>query len=195
MLKIERTLNRKRRVWKRFDYDKLVTHMRLLVFIFVFINHANIKFLTRELQDCINSVIHAIVFLIKSSSRTKSYWNQKCVVVVTTMKRCRREWTTIHIKNSWKTYLHAMNVKKKVIIKKKKLKFKKVFQILIDRTTSLWRLARWAKKKIISQKKFLKSQIWYKRNLMKQLSKWRLNLKTRSIYCSLSSSWTRNTQI
>ncbi len=74
-LKIKRTLNKKKRAWKRFDYDKLVTHMRLFVFIFVLISHANIKSLTRELQNCINSVIHAIVLLIKSSSRTKSYWN------------------------------------------------------------------------------------------------------------------------
>ncbi len=135
-LKIKRILNKKRRVWKRFDYDKLVTHMHLFVFISVFINHANIKFLTRELQDCINSIIHAIVFLIKSSSRTKSYWNQKCVVVVTTTRRCRQEWTAIHIENNWKTYLHAMNVKKKVIVKRKKLKFKKAFQTFIDQTTS-----------------------------------------------------------
>jgi hypothetical protein len=91
MIKIKRILNKKRHVWKLFNYDKLATHMRLLVCVFVFINHKNIEFLTRELQDCINSVIHAIVFLFKNSSRTKSYWNQKCVDVVTTTKRCRRE--------------------------------------------------------------------------------------------------------
>ncbi len=126
-MKIERILNKKKRVWKRFNYDNLATHMRLFIYVFVFISHKNIKFLTRKFQDCINSIIHAIVFLIKSSSRTKSYWNQKCVDVVTTTKRCRREWTAIHIKNSWKTYLHAMNVKKKIIVKEKKLKFKKAF--------------------------------------------------------------------
>jgi hypothetical protein len=75
---------------------------------------------------------------------------------VTTTKRCRREWTTTHIKNSWKTYLHAMNVKKKVIVKKKKLKFRKAFQTLIDQTTSFWRLARWTKKKSHKSKKMFK---------------------------------------
>jgi predicted RNA binding protein with dsRBD fold (UPF0201 family) len=46
--------------------------------------------------------------------------------------------------------------RKKVIVKKKKLKFKKAFQIFIDQTTSLWRLTRWAKKKNHKSKKISK---------------------------------------
>ncbi len=72
-IKIERILNKKKRVQKRLNYNKFATHIRLFVYIFVFINHENIKFLTREFQDDINSVIHAIVFLIKNLSRTESY--------------------------------------------------------------------------------------------------------------------------
>jgi hypothetical protein len=49
-----------------------------------------------------------------------------------------------------------MNVKKKVIVKKKKLKFKKTFQTFIDQTTSLWRLTRWAKMKNQKSKKIFK---------------------------------------
>ncbi len=94
--------------------------------------------------------------MIKTSFKTQFYWNKKCANVVQTIKRKRRKWIETHSKNRWRNYLHALNIKKKFITKKKKLKFKKIFEILTDQTRTLWRFARWACMKSHQLKEILK---------------------------------------
>jgi hypothetical protein len=93
--------------------------------------------LTQELQRSITTIIFSIVFLIKTLFKAQLYWNQKCANVVQTIRRKRRKWTETHSKNRWRNYLHASNVKKKIIAKKKKLKFKIFFEIFTDQSTIL----------------------------------------------------------
>jgi hypothetical protein len=66
---------------------------------------------------------------------------------MTTIKRKRRKWTTIHSTNVWRDYFRVSNEKKKIINKKKRIKFRRVFRIICDTSSRLWRLARWAKSK------------------------------------------------
>jgi hypothetical protein len=66
---------------------------------------------------------------------------------VTTIKRKRREWTATHSTNVWRDYLCVSNEKKKIIYKKKKMKFRWVFRVICNISSRLWRLARWAKSK------------------------------------------------
>jgi hypothetical protein len=120
--------------------------------------------LTQKLQKSIITIIFSIVFLIKASFKTQLYWNQKCANVVQTIRRKRREWTKTHTKNRWRNYLHASNVKKKIIAKKKKLKFKKTFEIFTDQSTILWRFARWARIKNHQLKKISKMSNLMQRN-------------------------------
>jgi hypothetical protein len=64
---------------------------------------------------------------------------------MTTIKRKRREWTTTHSTNVWRNYLSVSNEKKKIINKKKKMKFRRIFRVICDISSRLWRLTRWAK--------------------------------------------------
>jgi hypothetical protein len=75
---------------------------------------------------------------------------------MTTIKRKRREWTTTHSTNVWWDYLRVSNEKKKIINKKKKMKFRQVFRVIYDTSSRFWRLARWAKFKSHRSKKISK---------------------------------------
>ncbi len=155
-LKMKQTSITKKRVWKRLDYDKFCAHLLLLVVSSAFRSVNEIKNLTQKLQKSITTIIVSTVSLIKASFRAQSYWNQKCADVVQTIKRKRRKWTETHTENRWRDYLHASNIKKKIIAKKKKLKFRKTFETFTNQSTSFWRFARWARIKSHQFKKISK---------------------------------------
>jgi hypothetical protein len=75
----------------------------------------------------------------------KLFWNEKCVETITTTKRRRKEWISLHIEKTWRNYSKTSNEKKRIITKKKKIEFKQVFRIICDSSSSLWRLIRWAR--------------------------------------------------
>ncbi len=79
------------------------------------------------------------------SFEIKLFWNEKCVEAITTTRRRRREWITLHIEKAWRNYLRASNEKKRIIAKEKKIEFKQIFRIICDSSSSLWRLIRWAR--------------------------------------------------
>jgi hypothetical protein len=81
----------------------------------------------------------------KFSSEIKFFWNEECVEIVTTARRRRRKWTTLHIEKIWRNYLKASNEKKKIITKEKKIEFRQAFRIICDSSSNLWRLTRWAR--------------------------------------------------
>jgi hypothetical protein len=90
-LKMKQTSITKKRVWKRLDYDKFCVHLLLFVVSSASRSENEIKNLTQELQRSNTTIIFSIVSLIKASFKTQSYWNQKCVDVVQTIKRKRRK--------------------------------------------------------------------------------------------------------
>ncbi len=64
---------------------------------------------------------------------------------MTTTKRRRREWTSLHIEKIWRNYLRTSNEKKRIIARKKKIEFRQVFRTICDSSSNLWRLIRWAR--------------------------------------------------
>jgi hypothetical protein len=64
---------------------------------------------------------------------------------MTTTKRRRRKWISLHIEKAWRNYLRTSNEKKRIIAKKKKIEFKQVFRTICDSSSSLWRLIRWTR--------------------------------------------------
>jgi hypothetical protein len=66
---------------------------------------------------------------------------------MTTIRRKRREWTTTHSTNVWRDYLRVSNEKKKIINKEKKMKFRRVFRVICNISSSFWRFVRWTKSK------------------------------------------------
>jgi hypothetical protein len=75
----------------------------------------------------------------------KFFWNDRCVDAMTTIKRKRREWTTTYSTNVWRDYLRVSNEKKKIINKKKKMKFRRVFRVICNISLRFWRFVRWTK--------------------------------------------------
>jgi hypothetical protein len=159
-LKMKQTFNTKKRVWKRFDYDKFWIHLLLLVASSASRCVNEIKNLTQQLQKSITIIIFSTIFLIKTSFKAQLYWNQKCANVVQTIRRKRREWTETRSENRWRNYLHASNVKKKIIAKKKSwnskksLKFSQISRRFFD-DSFVERAS-----KVISSRKFQKCWIW-----------------------------------
>jgi hypothetical protein len=87
---------------------------------------------------------------------TKCFWNDRCVDAMTTIKRKRQKWTTTHSTNVWRDYLHVSNEKRKIINKKKKMKFRRVFRVICDISSRFWRFVREAKSKSHRLKKISK---------------------------------------
>jgi hypothetical protein len=131
--------------------------------------------LTQELQKSITTAIFSTIFLIKASFKTQLYWNQKCANVVRTIRRKQRKLTETHSKNRCRNYLHASNIKKKIIAKKKKLKFKKIFEIFTDQSSILWRFARWTRIKSHQFKKISKMSNLMQRNANDNMIKFAVN--------------------
>ncbi len=81
-LKMKQSSITKKRVWKRFNYDKFCVHLFLFVASSTFRSVKKIKNLIQKLQKNIIIIIVSIISLIKTSLKTQSYWNQKCADVV-----------------------------------------------------------------------------------------------------------------
>ncbi len=64
-----------------------------------------------------------------------------------------------------------INVKKKIIVKKKTLKFKKDFEKFTAQTTSFWRFARWAKSQNHKSKKIFKVSNLIQKNSLKETTR------------------------
>jgi hypothetical protein len=86
----------------------------------------------------------------------KFFWNDRCVDAMTTIRRKRRKWTTTHSTNVWRDYFRVSNEKKKIINKKKKMKFRRIFRVICNTSSKFWRFACWAKFKSHRFKKILK---------------------------------------
>jgi hypothetical protein len=167
-LKIEQTSVRERRTWKKIDNERLTSCLRAFVASAFFNNVNDIETFVKEIQLSVQSIIQEAIFMIKESKRAQFFWNFKCSEIVATITKKRKEWSFLRIEKNWKTYLKFIDVKKKVIVKKKKLKFKKIFEKLTTQTTSLWRLVRWAKSQSHKSKKIFKvSNLIQKNNLEK----------------------------
>lgn len=116
----------------------------------------NINKLTKKLQIVVAAVINETVLWVKSVSKFKLYWNNKCAVVVTKVKRKRKTWIILKTKEAWKAYFKAFDDKKKIIVKKKKLNFRRTFVKFIVSSNNLWRFARSARTQSYKFKKIPK---------------------------------------
>ncbi len=135
-LKIEQTSVKEKRVWKKIDSERLAFCLRSFVVSAFFNNVNDIEILVKTIQFSVQSIIQEAILMIKKSNRAQFFWSFKYSEIVTTIKRKRKEWSFRRIKKNWKTYLKFIDVKKKIIVKKKKLKFKKIFEKLIIQTAS-----------------------------------------------------------
>ncbi len=123
---------KQKKAWKRVDVEKLRSDLRLFIVSSSLNIVEQMKVFANFIQSSIHKVIDATVSWTKFVSKSKSHWNQKCVDVVSTAKRKRRVWSTMRTEQSWQKYLKATNEKKKIIARKKKIKFRQTFRFFIN---------------------------------------------------------------
>ncbi len=145
MIIVKRNESRRRRAWKSMSIDKLLNSWRELVASSSFNCVAQIEAYAQKIQQCILRLIKIFVSWANFFFEIKFFWNEKCAETVTTTRRRRREWTSLHIEKVWRNYLRTSNEKKRIIARKKKIEFKQVFRTICDSSSSLWRLIRWAR--------------------------------------------------
>jgi hypothetical protein len=122
------------------------------------------KIFANLIQSNVHKAIDAVVSWTKFVSKSKSHWNQKCHDVVSTARRKQRVWSTMRTKQSWQKYLKATNEKKKIIARKKKIKYRQTFKSFINSSTRFWRLIVWAKNRNHKSKEIFKISTLTKRN-------------------------------
>ncbi len=145
MLEMNLKIERQRRAWKKIDVEKFISFWRDLVASASLNRRQHVEKYAIRIRQSIESAMNIAMSWNRFFIETKFFWNDRCVDAMTTIRRKRREWTATHSTNVWRDYLRVSNEKKKIINKKKKMKFRRVFQAICDTSSRLWRLARWAK--------------------------------------------------
>jgi hypothetical protein len=145
MIIVKRNKSRRRRAWKNMSTNKLLNKWRKFVASSSFNCVAQIEAYALKIQQCVLRSIKIFVSWANFFFEIKFFWNEKCAEAMTTTRRRRRKWITLHIEKTWQNYLKASNEKKRIIAKKKKIEFRQIFCIICDSSSNFWRLARWAR--------------------------------------------------
>jgi hypothetical protein len=127
MIIVKRNESRRRKTWKSMNIDKFLNNWREFVASSSFNCVAQIEAYALKIQQCVLRSIKIFVSWTNFFSEIKFFWNEKCVEAVTTTKRRRREWTSLHIEKIWWNYLRTLNEKKRIVAKKKKSNSNKSF--------------------------------------------------------------------
>jgi hypothetical protein len=120
MMIVKKNELRRRRAWKNMSTNKLLNNWREFVASSSFNCVAQVEAYVLKIQQCVLRSIKIFVSWTNFFFEIKLFWNEKCVETITTTKRRRREWITLHIEKTWRNYLKASNEKKRIIAKKKK---------------------------------------------------------------------------
>jgi hypothetical protein len=145
MIIVKKNESRRRKTWKNMSIDKLLNSWRELVASSSFNCVAQIEVYAQKIQHCVLRSIKIFVSWANFSFEIKLFWNEKYAEAMTTTKRRRRKWTSLHIEKAWRNYLRTSNEKKRIIAKEKKIEFKQIFRTICDSSSSFWRLTRWAR--------------------------------------------------
>jgi hypothetical protein len=164
MLEMNLKIERQRRAWKKIDVEKLLNFWRDSVVSASLNCRQHVEKYAIRIRQSIKSAMNIAVSWSRSFIETKLFWNDRCVDAMTTIRRKQREWTTTHSTNVWRDYLRVSNEKKKIINKKKKMKFRRVFRVICNTSSRLWRLVRWAKSKSHRFRKISKISDLIRRN-------------------------------
>jgi hypothetical protein len=123
MLEMNLKIKQQRKAWKKIDVEKLINFWRDFVASASLNRRQHVEKYAIKIRQSIKNAMNIAMFWNKFFIETKFFWNDRCVDAMTTIKRKRREWTTTHSTNVWRDYFRVSNEKKKIINKKKKMKF------------------------------------------------------------------------
>jgi hypothetical protein len=160
MLEMNLKIERRRKAWKKIDVDKFMHFWRDFV-AFVSLNrHQHVEKYAIRIRQSIKSAMNIALFWNKFFIETKFLWNDRCVDVITTIKRKRRKWITKHSTNVKRDYLRVSNEKKK-IINEKKWNFVESFELFVSHRRNFNISFVERSLKIIDQEKYQKYLIWF----------------------------------
>ncbi len=127
MIIVKKIESRRRRIWKNMNTKKFMNNWRKFVASSSFNRVAQIEIYVLKIQRCVLRLIKFFISWINFFFEIKFFWNEKCVEAITTTKRRRREWITLHIEKIWRNYLKASNEKNESSQKKRKSSSDKSF--------------------------------------------------------------------
>jgi hypothetical protein len=171
----------KKKAWKKIDNERFAFCLRSFVVSAFFNNVNDIETFVKKIQLSVQSIIQKAIFMIRESKRAQFFWSFKFSKIVTTIKRKRKKWSFRRIEKNWKTYLKFIDVKKKIIVKKKKLKFEIIFEKFTIQTASFWRFVRWTKSQNHKSKKIFKVSNLIQKNSLKELTRIVKNFENKAI--------------
>jgi hypothetical protein len=120
MIIVKKNESRRRRAWKSMSINKFLNNWREFVASSSFNCVAQVEAYALKIQQCVLRSIKIFVSWTNFFSEIKFFWNEKCAEAMTTTKRRRRKWISLHIEKTWRNYLRTSNEKKRIIAKKKK---------------------------------------------------------------------------
>jgi hypothetical protein len=127
MIIVKKIELRRRRAWKNMSTNKFLNNWREFVASSSFNCIAQIEAYVLKIQQCVLRSIKIFVSWVNFSFEIKFFWNEKCVEAITTTKRRRREWITLHIEKVWRNYLKASKKRNESSQKKRKSSSDKSF--------------------------------------------------------------------
>jgi hypothetical protein len=133
MIIVKRNESRRRRAWKSMSTNKLLKNWRELVASSSFNCIAQVEAYALKIQQFVLRLIKIFVSWTNFSFEIKFFWNEKCAEAITTTRRRRKEWITLHIEKAWRNYLKTSNEKKRIIARKKKSSSDKSFALFATR--------------------------------------------------------------
>jgi hypothetical protein len=119
MIIVKTNKSRRRETWKSINTNKFLNNWREFVASSSFNCTAQIEAYVLKIQQCVLRSIKIFVSWTNRFFEIKLFWNEKCAEAITTTKRRRRKWITLHIEKTWRNYLKASNEKKANHRKKK----------------------------------------------------------------------------
>ncbi len=93
----------------------------------------------------LQKIIEKFIFLTKSSSWAKNFWNLNCLKIVMKSRQLQIIWKIQSILNAWNQYLKHNDHKNKIIQQVKRAYFRSQMHELSDAFKSIWRFAKWVR--------------------------------------------------
>ncbi len=93
----------------------------------------------------LQKIIEKFIFLTKSSSQAKNFWNLNCSEIVTKSRQLRIVWKIQSTLDAWNEYLKHNDHKNKIIQQAKHAHFRSQMHELSDALKSIWHFAKWVR--------------------------------------------------
>jgi len=138
----------------------------------------------------LQKIIEKSIFLTKSSSWAKNFWNLNCSKIVMKSRWLQIVWKTQNTLDAWNEYLKHNDHKNKIIQQAKRAHFRSQMHELSDAFKSIWCFAKWVRIKSQLSKKLsqFSSLKWSDTDQMTMTFKEKIEILQEKFFFSLSQT-------